>query len=224
MADGLNKYRTTRVADLLSDFRTLQYYIAAAPVNPPDQDDHYTEGWAALRQCSLDGQRILNCAAETRVPKVRGEVEQQEKAELQQVLLDAYSRRHESQKVYIRQAAARRWIRWRDLVLQGERPQVWHADHLAACDTQLRVELQTITDDQVYADMRFSDYESGRWMLEDPSLQHIQRWVRARMYAGMRSSGYGSRLWTLEDPSLEYIGHSHALNAASELMGDQGKQ
>lgn len=80
----VNDQRTARVADLLSDFRTLQYYIAAAPVDPEDQDDYYTEGWAALRQCSIDGQHILNCAAETRVPRVRGGPEEQAKAELQQ--------------------------------------------------------------------------------------------------------------------------------------------
>jgi hypothetical protein len=80
----VNEQRTVRVADLLSDFRTLQYWIAAAPVDPDNQDDYYTEGWAALRQCSIDGQHILNCAAETRVPRVRGGPEEQEKAELQQ--------------------------------------------------------------------------------------------------------------------------------------------
>jgi predicted O-linked N-acetylglucosamine transferase (SPINDLY family) len=62
----------------------LQYYIAAAPVDPPNQDDYYTEGWAALRQCALDGQHILNCAADTRVPSAQGGPEEQEKAELQQ--------------------------------------------------------------------------------------------------------------------------------------------
>ncbi|KAH6722227.1 hypothetical protein DL95DRAFT_379399 [Leptodontidium sp. 2 PMI_412] len=180
MADGLNDQRTARVADLLSDFRTLQYYIAAAPVDPEDQDDYYTEGWAALRQCSIDGQHILNCAAETRVPRVRGGPEEQAKAELQQVMLDAYSRRHEAQKIYLRQGAAQRWIGWRDQVLQGERPHTGHTEQLAACDAQLRVELAAITDDSIYSDMRSSDYQMGRWTLEDPSLRHIQRWVRAR--------------------------------------------
>lgn len=80
----VNEQRTIRVADLLSDFRNLQYYIASAPSDPPSQDDYYTEGWAALRQCSIDGQHILNCAAETRVSRVRGGVEEQNKAELVQ--------------------------------------------------------------------------------------------------------------------------------------------
>jgi hypothetical protein len=55
------------------------------------------------------------------------------------VLLDAYSRRHEAQKIYLRQEAAQRWIGWRDSVLQGQRPHAGHTDQLAACDAQLRV-------------------------------------------------------------------------------------
>lgn len=80
----MNDQRTARVADLLSDFRNLQYWIAAAPVEPEYPEDYYTEGWAALRQCFLDGQHILNCAADTSVPRARGGAEEQMKAELQQ--------------------------------------------------------------------------------------------------------------------------------------------
>ncbi len=80
----MNEYRAARVAQILSDFRTLQYYIAAAPVNPVVMDDYYTEGWAALRQCAIDGQHILDCAADTSVPQARGGPEEQERAELQQ--------------------------------------------------------------------------------------------------------------------------------------------
>jgi len=80
----VNEYRQIRVADVLADFRTLQYYIASAPVDPDNMEDYYTEGWAALRQCAIDGQHILNCAADTSVPNVGGGPEEQEKAELQQ--------------------------------------------------------------------------------------------------------------------------------------------
>ena len=81
----VNAYRTSRVADVLSDFRTLQYYITAVPADPPNSEDYYTEGWAALRQCALDGQHILQCAADTSVPSGRSE-EEQRKAELKQYL------------------------------------------------------------------------------------------------------------------------------------------
>jgi hypothetical protein len=80
----VNAFRQVRIAEILSDFRTLQYYIAAVQVDPDNMDDYYTEGWAALRQCAIDGQHILNCAADTSVPRARGGVEEQEKAELQQ--------------------------------------------------------------------------------------------------------------------------------------------
>ena len=79
----VNGERTQRVADLLADFRTLQYYIASAPTDCPHPDDYYTEGWAALRQCALDGQHILNVAADTRVPRGRT-ADEQNRAELQQ--------------------------------------------------------------------------------------------------------------------------------------------
>jgi hypothetical protein len=153
------------VAELLSDFRTLQYYIAAAPCNPTDMDDYYTEGWAALRQCALDGQHILNCAADVTVPRATGGPDEQVKAELKQcvvlfsipppsfsaspplpahltpsrVLLDAYARRHEGQKIYLRQAAAQRWIEWRDQILMGGRPHQGNQAQLLAVDDHLRV-------------------------------------------------------------------------------------
>lgn len=80
---SVNEFRAVRVADVLSDFRTLQYYIAAAPTEPPNMEDYYSEGWAALRQCALDGQHILNCAADTSVPQ-GSNAQEQEKAELKQ--------------------------------------------------------------------------------------------------------------------------------------------
>ncbi|ROT41412.1 hypothetical protein SODALDRAFT_322546 [Sodiomyces alkalinus F11] len=177
--DGLNHRRTVRVADVLSDFRTLQYHIAAAPTEPLNVEDYYTEGWAALRQCAIDGHHILECAADTRVPEADGEAEQ-EKAELKQILLDSYARRHEAQKIYLRQAAAQRWIENREAILQGGRPHTGNRSLLRACDQQLRAELSMITDEVVYHELQISDQTMGRWTDEDPSLRSVQRWLRAR--------------------------------------------
>jgi hypothetical protein len=55
------------------------------------------------------------------------------------VLLDAYSRRHEGQKIYLRQAAAQRWIEFRESILQGERQHSGNESQLRACDQQLRL-------------------------------------------------------------------------------------
>ncbi|CAI4215414.1 unnamed protein product [Parascedosporium putredinis] len=181
--DGLNEYRQIRVADMLADFRSLQYYIAAAPVDPDNMEDYYTEGWAALRQCAIDGQHILNCAADTSVPNARGGREEQEKAELQQVLLDAFARRHEGQKIYLRQEAAQRWVERRALILNGGRPRSENRSALKACDQQLRAELATITDQNVYGDLLDSDIALGRWTTEDPSLRSVLRWLAARRSA-----------------------------------------
>ncbi|EEY14396.1 conserved hypothetical protein [Verticillium alfalfae VaMs.102] len=178
--DGLNEYRRVRVADVLSDFRTLQYYIAAAPTEPENMEDYYAEGWAALRQCSLDGQHILNCAADTSVPQAAGGEEEQEKAELKQILLDSFARRHEGQKIYLRQAAAQRWVDNRNNILQGGRPHSGNQSMVRSCDRQLRAELATITDEAIYTELRASDQAMGRWTAEDPSLRGVQRWLRAR--------------------------------------------
>lgn len=83
----VNDFRTARVSEVLFDFKNIQYFIAAAPVEPDDMDDYFTEGWAALRQCNLDGQNILNCGADTNVPVASGGPEEQAKAELRQLVL-----------------------------------------------------------------------------------------------------------------------------------------
>lgn len=80
----MNDFRTARVAEVLNDFRSLQYFIADAPAESTNPDDYYTEGWAALRQCALDGQHILNCSADVSVPEAVGGEEEQAKAELKQ--------------------------------------------------------------------------------------------------------------------------------------------
>ncbi|KAI1116366.1 hypothetical protein F5Y14DRAFT_80399 [Nemania sp. NC0429] len=178
--DGLNEYRTVRVAEVLADFRDLQYCITAAPTVPLNNEDYHTEGWAALRQCALDGQHILNCAADVTVPQARGGEEEQARAELKQVLLDAIARRHEARKIFYRQAAAQRWVDYREQVLQGGRPNSSNRRQLRACDEQLRSELAQITDESVYQELQDTDLSLGRWTAEDPSLRAVQRWVRAR--------------------------------------------
>jgi hypothetical protein len=54
------------------------------------------------------------------------------------VLLDAYARRHEGQKIYLRQAAAQRWVDWRDQILMGGRPHSGNQQQLRVVDQQLR--------------------------------------------------------------------------------------
>ncbi|KHN94322.1 uncharacterized protein MAM_07851 [Metarhizium album ARSEF 1941] len=180
--DGLNECRRARVAELLDDFRTLQHHITDAPSYPGYGDDFYSDGWTTLRQCAVDGRHILECAADTRVPVANGGQEEQTKAELKQVLLDAFSRRHEAQKIFMRQGAAKRWLSYRDIVLQNQHshPAIQLQQQLDACDDELRAELASITDESVYNELAASDYARGRWTDEDPSLRSVLRWLRAR--------------------------------------------
>lgn len=81
---AVNEQRAIRIADLLSDFRSLQHLIADVVTEPSHPDDYLTCGWSALRQCALDGQQILYVAADTTVPTGRRGRAEQYKAELQQ--------------------------------------------------------------------------------------------------------------------------------------------
>ncbi|KAK0755034.1 hypothetical protein B0T18DRAFT_425324 [Schizothecium vesticola] len=180
MSDGLNEYRRARVAELLCDFYGLQYIITSVPVDPDNSEDYLTEGWAAMRQCMIDGQRILDTGADTSVPGASGGSAEQEKAVLKQCYLDAFSRRHEAQKIYLRQTAAQRWIQWREQVLMGGQSHSEVNSQLRSLDQQLRSDLSIITDEYVYAELHTSDTGMGRWTAEDPSLRAVQRWVRSR--------------------------------------------
>ena len=154
--ETVNDWRGSRVAEILDDFRTISLCIADAPCDPPNMDDYYTEGWAALRQCAIDNQNIADCAADITVPQSRGGPEEHSKAQYQlyvrvlsgcnrlancflsRIHLDAYARRHEGQKIYLRQAAARRWVAYREQVLQGGRTHSGIQSQLRAIDQQLR--------------------------------------------------------------------------------------
>jgi len=52
--------------------------------------------------------------------------------------LDAFARRHEGQKIYLRQEAAQRWVDRRARILNGSRPHSGNRSALRACDQQLR--------------------------------------------------------------------------------------
>jgi hypothetical protein len=83
-ASLVNEYRLARVAELLCDFTELQYIITSVPVDPDNSEDYLTEGWAAMRQCMIDGQHILDTGADTNVPCESGGSAEQERAVLRQ--------------------------------------------------------------------------------------------------------------------------------------------
>lgn len=52
--------------------------------------------------------------------------------------LDAYARRHQAQKIFLRQKAVQRWCEHRENVLRGARPHPENNAQLAGLDLQLR--------------------------------------------------------------------------------------
>lgn len=123
------------------------------------------------------------------------------------VLLDAFARRHEGQKIYLRQAAAERWAERRAQILGGGRPSSSNRGAVRANDEQLRVvrillppstrrtsrnvnkerrhltptqELSSISDQEIYTELQASDISMGRWTAEDPSPRRVLRWIAAR--------------------------------------------
>ena len=47
-----------RVAEIISDFRSLQYYLSAVQTTPP-AEDYYLEGYSILRACVAEAQSVL---------------------------------------------------------------------------------------------------------------------------------------------------------------------
>ncbi|KAI0472917.1 hypothetical protein GGR56DRAFT_676964 [Xylariaceae sp. FL0804] len=181
--DGLNDFRAERVAGITGDLQTTLFTIADVPTDPPNPDDYQTEGWAALRQCALDCQDIINRGMVWIEIQASGGPDEQAKLELNHILLDSFARRHEARKILYRQAAAQRWVLHREQVLQGQRPNSLHRRPLRACDEQLRNELSQITDESVYQEMQSLDLAAGRWTAEDPSLREVRCWLRVRSRA-----------------------------------------
>ncbi|KKF93263.1 hypothetical protein CFO_g4398 [Ceratocystis platani] len=163
--DGLNQLRQMRVAELLEDFRVLQYHIAHAPQDPTEMVDYYTEGWIALQPgVARRSRKRQSCS----IPAAL------------RVHLDAFSRRHVGQKIHLRQAAAMRWIEYRARILEGDATLAATQHALAMLDQQLRADLDALTDEAIYMQLNSHDTSLNRWTGEDPSLRRVKAWIESR--------------------------------------------
>ncbi|KAI9778454.1 MAG: hypothetical protein M1839_008100 [Geoglossum umbratile] len=177
MADGMNDFRAVRIAEIMNDFRTLQYYISQTKANPTRPEEYYEEGYVILRQCVADGQAVLSSNFNASDPVASSANGDREKAQLQRIMLDASARRFQAQKIYLRAMAATRWANSRAVILQGQKPQAGHFPSLQATSEGLRAELAAISDQKVHSDLLTVDYHAGRWIQEDPPLSSILNWV-----------------------------------------------
>ncbi|KIW87419.1 uncharacterized protein Z519_12055 [Cladophialophora bantiana CBS 173.52] len=182
---AVNEARAVRVMEIMNDFRTLQMHINSlitrSEANPPDQESYYLDGYVVLRQCAAESQAVLaghfnpgNLGLQSgSIPET-----EVQKASLQRIILDASTRRFQAHKIYLRGSAAMRWVQLRAQLLRGEKPSPRHANSLRAIDQRLRQELNDITDDHVFRDLRNADRRKGYWVDEDPVLERMLGWIR----------------------------------------------
>ncbi|KAI4720468.1 hypothetical protein E4T48_03361 [Aureobasidium sp. EXF-10727] len=125
-----------RIAEILSDFRHLQHHIANIRANP-SAEDYYEEGYCVLRQCAADAQALLAQPFDCQGPEPNGDSEE-EKTQLQRIMLDASIRRFKVQQIYLKAGAALRWVNSRNAILGANRPQTIHAPALQQITSTMR--------------------------------------------------------------------------------------
>ncbi|KAK2749316.1 hypothetical protein FQN55_003642 [Onygenales sp. PD_40] len=175
----VNDARALRVAEIINDFRTLHHHISQLKSDPPAGEE-YEEGYVLMRQCIVEAQNLLNSQFNIQPTQGSSGDREWEKVQLQRVILDASARRFQAHKIYLRMAAARRWVMNRAQVLQGQKPGARHADSLHAVSEALRSDLAGVTDNHVVNDLRSADVRASHWLNDDPPLSTILNWIRSQ--------------------------------------------
>ncbi|KAL4946128.1 hypothetical protein BDV06DRAFT_160189 [Aspergillus oleicola] len=178
MSDGLNQARALRVAEIMNDYRTLLLHISQlnVSVSPEDQAE---EGYRVLRECLAAANALMASNYNPSPPPANTSSEEAEKAQLRRVILDGSARRFQAHRIYLRAAAAKRWVIHRDGILRGQRPGPQHASQMKVVGNTLRQELVQISNQHVVADLRAADTRAGHWLADDPSLDAILSWIRS---------------------------------------------
>ncbi|PGH04064.1 hypothetical protein GX51_03734 [Blastomyces parvus] len=176
MSDPLDDARAIRVTELMNDFRTIHFNIVGLRAEPAP-NEQFCEGYVVMSQCLADAQALLNSPPDRPELQNTGE---SVKRELQRFIVDASARRFQAHKIYLRMAAARRWVLRRTQLLQGQKLSTQHVNDLRAATEALHSELAGITDNAVVNDLRSADMRAGYWLDEDPSLSAIQSWMSSQ--------------------------------------------
>ncbi|KAG9572596.1 hypothetical protein KCU77_g8228, partial [Aureobasidium melanogenum] len=173
---SVNEARAMRIAEILSDFRHLQHYIANIRANP-SAEDYYEEGYCVLRQCAAEAQALLAQPFDCQGPEPDGDCEQ-EKVQLQRIMLDASIRRFKIQQIYLKASAALRWVNSRTAILGTSRPQSIHTPALQQINSTMRAELASVTPARVELALRSQDSVQGKWLAEDPTWSTMEETIR----------------------------------------------
>ncbi|KAF2643654.1 hypothetical protein P280DRAFT_214014 [Massarina eburnea CBS 473.64] len=178
MSDGLNDARAIRVAEIMNDFRNLQYYLAQVRASPT-AEEYYLEGYSLIRQCTAEAQSILNTPFSASSGAPGGDPER-EKLQLKHIITDAAVRRFQCQRAYLKAHAGLRWMNTRSSILKGKQPNASHLHALQEADSTLRDEISRVRDEYVDSTLRTQDASQGKWLVEDPSLAQIQQILLTR--------------------------------------------
>ncbi|KEQ92673.1 hypothetical protein AUEXF2481DRAFT_7413 [Aureobasidium subglaciale EXF-2481] len=173
---SVNEARAMRIAEILSDFRHLQHFIANIRANP-SAEEYYEEGYCVLRQCAGEAQALLNQPFDCQGPEPDGN-DEEEKAQLQRVMMDASIRRFKIQQTYLKASAALRWVNSRTVILGGSQPQSVHAPALQQITNTMRSELASVTPARVELSLRSQDSIHGKWLVEDPTWSAMEQIIR----------------------------------------------
>ena len=77
----VNDARAMRVAEVMNDFRTLQYHIAQYQAVPPPEQYHDI-GYEALRQCIAEAQAVLSAHYDTGSLQIPSSAVEQQRQQL----------------------------------------------------------------------------------------------------------------------------------------------
>ncbi|OAX81886.1 hypothetical protein ACJ72_03770 [Emergomyces africanus] len=179
--DGFNDARALRITELMNDFRTIHLNIASLKKDPPPMEQ-FSEGYAVMNQCLADAQSLLNLPFNTSSQGPSTDDDRVVKAHLQSIIVDASARRFRAHRIYLRMAAASRWVLRRSQALQGQKPSAQNISDSQPASDALHSELAAITDDFVVADLRSADVRAGYWLCEDPPLNTILNWIYSQRY------------------------------------------
>lgn len=140
----------------MRDYQNIQRRISQFQATPP-QGEFNEIGYSLLRQCHTEARTLLNTPYPPEMLHPPSGPNEAEKRQLQRyvriertlislpsadhakrVIIDASARRFMTQKIFLRAAAAIKWVQRRQSILQGRKPQSGHLQALRQADTALR--------------------------------------------------------------------------------------
>ncbi|PGH32573.1 hypothetical protein GX50_04607 [[Emmonsia] crescens] len=175
MTDDLNEARALRVAEIMNDFRALHVNIAMLRTNPV-HGPQFSEGYAIMSQCFAEAQSLLNLPYNM-VPPSSSADQAVLKEHLQRIIVDASARRFQAHKIYLKMAAASRWVFHQAEAFKAPKTESQFANALLAAREALHSELTGITDNFVVNDLLSADMRAGYWLGDDPPLSTILSWI-----------------------------------------------